>query len=441
MPVPIAMPKLGMTMQEGTVVEWRTAPGEAVVRGQVVLSIESEKAEMEIEAPGDGILRHVYVLAGETVPCGTLLAALTATAEEAFDAEGFRREAGPPPRAGTPAAGATMPAPASPPPRPTGALPVTPAARRRARELDVDPASVTGSGPGGRVTREDVEAHVAALAARIHVADGAALEVTRSGTGEAVVLLPGFGTDVSAFARQVPRLAERHLTVGVNLRGIGLSDAPAGSGYGVEEAAADVLAVVDALRGASAVGPGPVHLLGASLGAAIAIEVALARPGDVRSLTLLTPFIDAGARLRAVLEAWCRLATEAAAETLASVLVPWLFSPMLLADEGRRSRAVRALAQAVRRVPAPTLERARRGLVGWSGTRGRDLRRISVPTLVVTAAEDLLTPPEDGETIAAAIPGARSVVIPGAGHAVGLEAADAVNEALAAHLHAARAGG
>ena len=82
MPCAIAMPKLGMTMQEGTVVEWHVAVGAPVTKGQILLSIESEKAEIEIEAPATGVLRHIYVEQGATVPCGTPLAALTESAAQ-----------------------------------------------------------------------------------------------------------------------------------------------------------------------------------------------------------------------------------------------------------------------------------------------------------------------------------------------------------------------
>ena len=81
-PTPIAMPKLGMTMTEGRVVEWPTPLGARVEKGAVVLVIESEKSEVEIESPAAGVLRHVYVEPDQTVPCGTLLAALTATSLE-----------------------------------------------------------------------------------------------------------------------------------------------------------------------------------------------------------------------------------------------------------------------------------------------------------------------------------------------------------------------
>jgi pyruvate dehydrogenase E2 component (dihydrolipoamide acetyltransferase) len=74
MATPIGMPKLGMTMKEGKVVAWPVAVGGRVEKGAPVVVIESEKAEVEIEAAASGVLRHVYVEAGDTVPCGTLSA-------------------------------------------------------------------------------------------------------------------------------------------------------------------------------------------------------------------------------------------------------------------------------------------------------------------------------------------------------------------------------
>ena len=72
-------------------IEWRAEIGDRVEHSQIVVLIESEKAEVEIEAPRAGFLRHIYIEPGSTVPCGTLLAALADTADEKFDAEAFRR--------------------------------------------------------------------------------------------------------------------------------------------------------------------------------------------------------------------------------------------------------------------------------------------------------------------------------------------------------------
>jgi pyruvate dehydrogenase E2 component (dihydrolipoamide acetyltransferase) len=85
----IAMPRLGMTMEEGTVVEWPLAIGAPVSKGQSVLVIETEKTEAEIEATANGFFRHIYVEPGETVACGTLCGAISDTVDEAFDADAF----------------------------------------------------------------------------------------------------------------------------------------------------------------------------------------------------------------------------------------------------------------------------------------------------------------------------------------------------------------
>jgi pyruvate dehydrogenase E2 component (dihydrolipoamide acetyltransferase) len=431
----IAMPKLGMTMQEGTVLEWRLPAGAPVVKGQVLLSIESEKAEIELEAPASGVLRHIYVPAGATVPSGTVLAVLTASADEAFDADAFRpgpasAPAPDPERPGRAGSSAGV-APSGGALRATvfdAVAPITPAARRRARDLGIDPSRVPGSGPGGRVTREDIETYATILAARVRVAEGIALEVATQGEGSPVLLLPGFGTDVSVYARQIPALAAHYKTIAVNPRGVGFSDTGHGEGNEIATAAADVAAIA---------GGTAVHIVGASLGAAVAIELALAHPRVVRSLALLTPFVTAGARLLAVLDAWCRLGAEASGDTLARALIPWLFSTGFLADDIRRERAVQAFARTVTRAPAATLARAAAGVRAWSGTRTPDLTRITARTLVIAAGEDLLTPA--ATAVARAIPGATLVVVANAGHAVGLEAPDAVNDALLAHFRAADA--
>ncbi|MEO1935988.1 MAG: alpha/beta fold hydrolase, partial [Myxococcales bacterium] len=96
------------------------------------------------------------------------------------------------------------------------------------------------------------------------------------------------------------------------------------------------------------------------------------------------------------------------------------------------ARTLRGLAQTVARVPATTLDRMITGMLSWSNSRSADLSRISVPTLVIAASEDLLVP--DSELIAQAIPGATLLVVEGAGHAVALEFPDLVNQAITAHL-------
>jgi pyruvate dehydrogenase E2 component (dihydrolipoamide acetyltransferase) len=413
---PVRMPKLGMTMEEGTVVEWRAVLGGRVEKGQILLVIESEKNEAEIEATASGFLRHVYVAPGAVAPCGALLAALTETPDEAFDAAAFAaaeaplRTKAPAPRAQR----ETATAPAAT----TERRPIAPAARALAKQLGLDAERVPGTGPGGRVTREDVEAFAAARERLLTVAPGIALEVLRDGQGEPLLLIPGFGTDVSSFAPLTPRLSSRYALLAMNPRGVGASDGPAGD---VPTLAADAAAVIAAAGG-------PAHVVGASLGAAAALELVLTRPEQVKSLTLVTPFVTATPRLLATVSAWCRVAAEASAATLARVLAPLLFSDALLADEALRERTLRGLAAACARISSGALERMASGLAAWSGTREKDLARVTAPTLVLAAGADLLTP--GGEAVARAIPAARCIVVPGAGHALAIEAPQAVADAL-----------
>jgi pyruvate dehydrogenase E2 component (dihydrolipoamide acetyltransferase) len=417
------MPKLGMTMEEGRVVEWRVAPGGRVEKGQIVLVIESEKNEAEIEATASGFLRHVYAAAGDVAPCGALLAALTGSADEPFDAAAY---AAAEPRLAPKAAPATRATPGAATVATSRAgerKAIAPAARALAKKLGLDAEAVPGSGLGGRVTKEDVEAFAAARQRLVPVAPGIALEVLREGQGAPLLLIPGFGVDVSSFALLTPRLVERFRVLAMNPRGVGASDGPAGD---VPVLAADATSVI------AAAGGGPAHVVGASLGAAAALELALTRPELVRSLTLVTPFVTATPRLRAVVEGWARVAAEASPAALARFLAPLLFSDALLADEAARERTLRGLAAACARIPAATLERMAAGLAAWSGTRAEDLARVGAPTLVVAAGQDLLTP--DGEAIARAIPGARCTLVPNAGHALATEAALETADALLARI-------
>lgn len=425
----IAMPKLGMTMQEGTVVEWPLSVGDPVEKGSTVVVIESEKTQVDLEATGGGVLRHVYVEAGETVPCGSLLGAITATMDEPFDPESFRREeervlvaAAPAP----PVRAAVSRETQAGAPR-EGTAPVTPAARALARSLGLDVSAVAGTGPGGRVTKEDVEAFASRRERLVEVAPGVSLEVLREGSGQPVLLLPGFGVGVASFAAQIQALAAAggFEAVGLHPRGVGASDAPVADSYDVATGADDAAALAATLGG-------PVHLVGASLGAAMALEMALRFPERVRSLTLVTPFVDATPRLLAVLDSWRSVARDGGLETLSRVLLPWLFSQAVLRDDGRRERMRRGLAAALALATVDALDRWAAGLAAWSGSRDDDLGRVSMPTLVIAAGADLLTP--RGEALGRAIPAATVRLLDSVGHAAASEAADAVSDALLEHL-------
>ena len=161
----IEMPKLSDTMTEGTLVKWLKKEGDPIANGDVLAEIETDKATMEMAAFDEGILGKIYVPAGSKAPLGAALGVIVDVGEVIPEA----------PAAGgaSPAAAAASPAPASGA-RTTqasrtaasrsvalaaanGRIKASPLARRIAMERGTDLRSLTGSGPGGRIVRVDVE--------------------------------------------------------------------------------------------------------------------------------------------------------------------------------------------------------------------------------------------------------------------------------------------
>ena len=177
--IEVPMPKLSMTMEEGELIAWVKQEGDQVRAGDVIAEVNSDKVEMEVESPADGTLVRHTATEGDVVPVGTPIATLATEAEELLgglfgpaDGDGSaasgdgattaeaaadeEKTAAETETAG--AVGATPAAPAA------ARTPVVPAARRRAAELGVDLATVTGTGGDGLVRVDDVEAAAAAPA-------------------------------------------------------------------------------------------------------------------------------------------------------------------------------------------------------------------------------------------------------------------------------------
>ena len=172
----VNMPKLSDTMEEGTVLEWKKRDGEEVHKGDVLAEIESDKASFDIEAEADGVL-HVVVGSGQAVPVGELIGRIGGEAPAAKaptqPAAPVAPQAAPPPATARPEtqpapvqAPVQAPAPGHPPDqveRPAsgdgaGRVKASPLARRLAEEMGVDLTAVEGSGPEGRIVKEDVMA-------------------------------------------------------------------------------------------------------------------------------------------------------------------------------------------------------------------------------------------------------------------------------------------
>ena len=157
MPVDILMPKLGLTMTEGLIVEWRKKEGDPVRKGEILFVLETEKVTYEVEAPEDGTLGRILVKEQQTVPVGAAVATLFRPGESAVEASASPAPV-PKAEAATPAPAAAARAAAAPGTAPSaGRVKATPLAKKAARELGIDLAAVAGSGPGGRILREDVE--------------------------------------------------------------------------------------------------------------------------------------------------------------------------------------------------------------------------------------------------------------------------------------------
>lgn len=190
----VVMAQLSPTMEEGKLLEWKVAEGDTIEQGDVVAEIETDKANMDVEALGGGVLRKIVVEAGQTVPVGALIGIIAAP-DEAIDeilakaaaagaataeapAEPAPEPAAPEPAAPEPAPESEPVAAAPPTPAPEPAAPAPPAAdppaatggrikaspvaRRMAEEAGLDLGSLAGSGPGGRIVKSDVEAALAA---------------------------------------------------------------------------------------------------------------------------------------------------------------------------------------------------------------------------------------------------------------------------------------
>ena len=222
----IVMPQLGYDMREGTVVRWLKNEGDDVARGEIIAEIETDKAVVEFSPTTGGVLRRIVAGEGVVVPVGQPIAVITDPGEALPD-----DMAGPAPEtveetSPAPETVAVEPAAAPPAPADGGEVRASPIARRLAREQGVDLASVTGSGPGGRIVESDVLAAAATAAA------------------VAAVLAAPSGVLASPLARRLAR--EEGLDIALIT----------GSGPGGRIVEADILAAVQD-QAASAAAPAP----------------------------------------------------------------------------------------------------------------------------------------------------------------------------------------
>ena len=154
------MPTLGSDMTEGTLIEWKKKVGDRVAKGEIIAEVETEKAAIEVESFHTGIIEQLLAKPGETVPVGTVMALIRE--EGAQTKPSVQAPASPAPLqtvspkeplSSLPPAPPPMAAPVTEP----GRLRISPAARKLAGELGIDPAAVQGTGPDGAISLDDVQ--------------------------------------------------------------------------------------------------------------------------------------------------------------------------------------------------------------------------------------------------------------------------------------------
>ena len=174
----VVMAQLSPTMEEGKLIAWRVSEGDTISQGDIVAEIETDKANMEIEALGGGVLRKIVVEAGQTVPVGALIGVIAKLEESIDDMLASAKTYDTIKNAKSPdsltadttskdVAEAVDPKPITVEPDPVpsittadGRVKASPVARRMALEAGIDVATIAGSGPGGRIVKSDIEAAI-----------------------------------------------------------------------------------------------------------------------------------------------------------------------------------------------------------------------------------------------------------------------------------------
>lgn len=209
MPIDIVMPQMGESIFEGTITKWLKQPGDKVQRDEPLFEISTDKVDAEIPAPASGTLQEIKVEAGNTVQVNTVVgvigdgdAAAAPAPAKVAPAPEAKQEAAPPP--------APAPAAKTPEPEPEaeageqGRVRSSPLVRKIAKENNVDLAKVPGTGLGGRITKEDIEAFIAKHAAGAPAAAAAPAPAAPTGPGYEVPSAPAVTTPLQPVGGVTP---------------------------------------------------------------------------------------------------------------------------------------------------------------------------------------------------------------------------------------------
>jgi 3-oxoadipate enol-lactonase len=236
----------------------------------------------------------------------------------------------------------------------------------------------------------------------------------------AVLMIQGLGADKHGWDMQRYLLATRYRVIALDNRGAGRSDKPFGQ-YTLDQMAQDALAVLDAD------GVGAAHVVGASMGGAIAQIVALSSPERVLSLTLACTACRNHAWRRELLESWAASATERGMGAMSREAARWVIGP----------RSFRRLVPAIGWLGPLATSRSShafvaqvRAILATDDSAAEQLGSVTVPSLVLVGNQDILTPRGDSEELAERLGNAELVVISGAAHGFMVEHATTFNRVL-----------
>jgi pyruvate dehydrogenase E2 component (dihydrolipoamide acetyltransferase) len=369
----ITMPKWGLTMTEGKVVQWLKAEGAAFAQGDEILEIETSKITNVVEADADGTLRRIVAPEGTTLPIGALLAVLAPDITPAAEIDKF-------------VAGFVV--------------------VERSDEATDAAETVTPR-----------ELQVAGKRLRY-------LEVG-SGDGVPVLLLHGFGADLNSWMFTQPALSDGRRTIALDLPGHGGSTKDVGSG--------DADALVDMVDVAvTELGIERVHLVGHSMGGAVAALVAARRPERVATLTLIAPS-GLGPEINATfIDGFVRMARRREAVEVLNLLVhdPALVSRTMVEDVLRYKRidGVTAALDAI----------ARAWFAGGLQTRNviAEITALAAPVQIIWGRNDNIIPVAHAEAGASRLP---VHILEAAGHLPHMEKAGDVNRLIRRLFDAANA--
>lgn len=237
-----------------------------------------------------------------------------------------------------------------------------------------------------------------------------------TGEGDPLLLIMGLGTDSRMWMMQVPAFANTYKVITLDNRGVGKSSTPPGP-YTMEQMASDALAVLDAAGAERA------HVVGISMGGAIAQHLALLAPERVRSLVLAATWAGKNSYFERMTAVQAQLVASAGREALIKASMLWLFTPKMIIE---RPDMVSMVEQAALRFQAPLEGLIAQGVAcGLHDVRDR-LPALRIPTLVMVGRRDTLVPPELSDELAALIPGAQAARLETA-HAFNIEETEVFN--------------